>query len=199
MHIVGNTDQDGEVLITISSDRFNPNLISPKLLNVAAPADATLRNLVLSDGIDDRRYTPGLITNEGNLSIFDSTITRNTVGGGVGNSVYLDGTNRFDGAVLANLGGQLSIFDTVFSDTNAIGSAVTTSTAPDGVNCVAGILKTADGLLSIDRVGFGGDATGDMGYSFFSSSIYGDGGNGVSVFSLLTASCRGIAALPASE
>ncbi len=179
VQIIGNTDQDGEALITISGDRFNPNLISPKLLNVAAPADVALRNLVLSDGSDDRRYTPGVITNEGNLSIFDSTITRNTVGGGGGNSVYLGGTDRFDGAVLANLGGQLSIFDTVFTDTNAIGSAVTTSTAPDGVNSVAGILNTGDGLLSIDRVGFGGDATGGMGYSFFRSSVYGDGGDGV--------------------
>ncbi len=33
VEILGNTDQDGEALITISSDTSNPNQISQKLLN----------------------------------------------------------------------------------------------------------------------------------------------------------------------
>ena len=83
---------------------------------------------------------PGVISNEGNLSIFDSTITRNRVLGG------------FDPVVLANLGGQLSVFDTVFSSNFIPDSYSTTLIAPDGGNSVAGIFNTGDGLLSIDRV-----------------------------------------------
>ena len=81
-----------------------------------------------------------MISNEGNLSIFDSTITRNLVVGG------------FDPVVLANLGGQLSVFDTVFSSNFIPDSYSTTLIAPDGGNSVAGIFNTGDGLLSIDRV-----------------------------------------------
>lgn len=108
-----------------------------------------------------------MISNEGNLSIFDSTITRNLVVGG------------FDPVVLANLGGQLSVFDTVFSSNFIPDSYSTTLIAPDGGNSVAGILNTGDGLLSIDRVGFGGRAEGGTGRDGRGSSVYGDGGDGV--------------------